>query len=114
MHCNRQLADFSAHALDYTKDEVRLIAFSADDREHAREMQETHDISFAIGYGVDAEAFARASGCYYDPDEHYLHASGFILRPDGTIASAVYATGAVGRLRAEEALGQITYFRGDD
>jgi peroxiredoxin len=107
------LADFAAHTVDYTKEQVRLIAFSADDREHAREVQEKHDIAFALGYGVDAEAFARATGCYYDPDDHYLHASGYIVRPDGTIASAVYATGAVGRLRAEEALEQAKFFRSD-
>jgi peroxiredoxin len=107
------LADFAAHVDDFEQAGVKVLAFSVDDREHARKVRDKHEISFRIGYGVDALAFARATGCFYDEDDLYLHASSDILRPDGTIASAVYSTGAVGRLRAEEALEQIKFFRGD-
>lgn len=92
---------------------MKVLAFSVDDREHARKMRDKHEIAFRLGYGVDAVAFARATGCFFDADDLYLHASGYILRPDGSIASAVYSTGGIGRLRAEEALEQVKFFRGD-
>ena len=92
---------------------MKVLALSVDDWEHARKMRDKHEITFRLGYGVDAVAFARATGCFYDEDDLYLHASSYILRPDGTIASAVYSTGGVGRLRADEALEQVKFFRDD-
>ena len=92
---------------------MKLLGFSVDDREHAQKMRDKHEIDFRLGYRVDAVAFARATGCFYDADNLYLHASSYILRPDGTIASAVYSTGAGGRLQAEEALEQVKFFRDD-
>ena len=40
-------------------------------------------------------------------DDGYFHACGFILKPDGTVRSAVYSAGAIGRFRPEESLEQV-------
>ncbi len=36
-------------------------------------------------------------GHWYDPGKKFLHATGFIVKPDGVVAPAVYSTGPIGR-----------------
>ena len=40
-----------------------------------------------------------------------MHATGFVLRPDGKIATAVYATGPIGRLNPTEVLRSVAFAR---
>ncbi|MFQ5893484.1 MAG: peroxiredoxin, partial [Nitrospinota bacterium] len=41
----------------------------------------------------------------------YLHATGFILWPDGTIFLSVYSSGAIGRLVANDTIGLIRHYQ---
>jgi dihydrolipoamide dehydrogenase len=38
------------------------------------------------------------TGCFYEERRRILQSTGYVLRPDGTIAVAVYSTGPIGRL----------------
>ena len=42
---------------------------------------------------------------------HYLQTTGFLLTPDGKILNAVYSSGPIGRLVAEDVIGMVTYVR---
>ena len=55
---------------------------------------------------VRGDNVAGATGAFYDAEdeEPYLHATSFILNESGKVETAVYSTGSVGRLTAEDAL----------
>lgn len=62
-----------------------------------------------MAYGLNARDFAAKTGAFFDEGKGYIHATGFILRPDGKIENAVYSTGPIGRLTAADTLTLIDY-----
>lgn len=54
---------------------------------------------------------ARSLGCFYEERRGILHATGFLLRPDGTIAVSCYSSGAIGRLEPDSALRLVAHYR---
>lgn len=52
---------------------------------------------------------AAALGSYVNDEPHYLQSTGFVLAPDGTVVTAVYSSGAIGRLVPEDVLGLVRY-----
>jgi len=81
---------------------VALLAASVDSEEDARELIDSLGLTFPIGYGLDYMDFAKKTGAFYEIRREIIHATGFILRKDGTVANSVYASGPVGRLSAED------------
>ncbi len=74
-------------------------------------MIDRHGITFPVGYGLVAEEISRITGAYYDKEENYLHATGFLLRPDKTILIVCYSSGAIGRLVPKDVLQLTRYFK---
>jgi hypothetical protein len=70
---------------------------------------ERKKLTFPIAYGLDARAFAAATGAFFDDVKGYIHATGFILRPDGKVDEAVYSTGPIGRFVSADVLFLIDY-----
>ena len=64
-------------------------------------------------YGeVDAIAVRDSTGAFVQSgDRTFLHATGFVLNPEGKIATAVYATGPIGRLTPTEVLRMVLFVR---
>ena len=61
---------------------------------------------------VDAAAVAESTGAFMQSgDRTFLHATGFILTPDGKVATAVYSTGPIGRLNPTEVLRSVLFAR---
>ncbi len=42
---------------------------------------------------------------------HFLQSTGFVLAPDSTILTAVYSSGAIGRLVAEDVAGLVDFVK---
>ena len=70
-------------------------------------MQEKHKITYPFAYGLNAIDIASRYGAFYDKNKEFLHATGFILTPKGTVCNAVYATGSTGRYFAADTLKHI-------
>ncbi|MGD1153225.1 MAG: hypothetical protein ABR911_10185 [Syntrophales bacterium] len=70
---------------------------------------EREKLTFPIAYGLDVRAFAATTGAFFDDVRGYVHATGFILRPDGKVDEAVYSTGPTGRFTSADALFMIDY-----
>lgn len=85
---------------------MRIIALSSDAREDARGTVDKLGIDFPVIYGLDAGATSRLIGCYTGLHEGRPHVQpvSFVLDAQGTILHAVYSSGKVGRLTAEDAL----------
>lgn len=108
-YCNAQLAAFS-RALDTLSElGVKVVALSVDDEETSAALVGKHKLRFPVGHSADADKIATATGAYVNDDPHYLQSTGFVLAPDGTVRLAVYSSGAIGRLVADDVVGFIRY-----
>ncbi len=92
---------------EFRKRDVTVVAASVDTLEDARNIVETERLIFSVGYGMDARQVSAATGAFFEEEKGYLHATGFLIKPDGLVTNAVYSTGSIGRLRAEDSLRVI-------
>ncbi len=98
----RKLAEFDALG-------VRVVAASVDPREAAGRTVERYGLTFPVGFGLDAREVAGMTGAFFEEKDGYLHATGFIVNPEGKVMNAVYSSSAIGRLVPEDCLGLIKY-----
>jgi hypothetical protein len=52
-----------------------------------------------------------ATGCFYEERRQILHSTGYVLRPDGTVAVGVYSTGPIGRLVWQDVLALVQFYK---
>ena len=69
-------------------------------------------LAYPVGYGLNAEAVSELTGSFYNPDKGFLHAAGFLLRPDKNIEVAAYSSGPIGRLVAGDTLKLVRFYKG--
>lgn len=114
--CNAQLAAFARRLPQLEQLGVHIIAISADNVDEARQTVDHNHIAFPVLYGADPHTTAATFGTHVATDEHgtYTNSSGFIVDPNGSIFLAVYSSGAIGRIVAEDALGMIKYLQAAD
>lgn len=110
-YCRRQLADFQRSLDRFRSVDVRVRALSADPGDEARATVEEHRLEFPVGFGLDPARARDELGAYLGEDDRFIQATGFVLRPGGRVALAVYSSGAVGRLVAADVLGLVEYAR---
>lgn len=104
------MADFQNKITRFTENDVQVVAASSETLDAARETVAKLGLSYPVGYGLEPEVFAAHFGAYYaDDDEPYLHATGFLIDPAGTVDIAVYSSGAIGRFTADDSLQILDY-----
>jgi peroxiredoxin len=101
------LADFQSRIREFEDRGIAVVAASADKLSDALATVSRHQLSFPVVHGLDAGEFAEQTGAFFDREKGFLHASEFILAPDGKLAAAVYSTGPLGRFSAKDVLGWI-------
>ncbi|UMB69528.1 peroxiredoxin family protein [Mycobacterium paraterrae] len=108
-YCNAQLSAFS-RALDALHEvDAKVVALSVDDERTSTELVTKRRLEFPVGHSADATKVAGLVGAYVNDDPRYLQSTGFVLAPDGTTLLAVYSSGAIGRLVADDVVGFIRY-----
>jgi peroxiredoxin len=105
------VAEYQAAWGQFQAENIGLIAASVDSAQRMQRLADKAGVAFPMGINLDAEAVSRATGAFYEPERRFLHATGFVLRPGGTIEVACYSTGPIGRLAAEQVLSLIRYYR---
>ena len=110
-YCRQQLLGFQQAIEQLHELHAEVIALSVDAQEQALQTVERHRLSFPVLYDLDAHEVAEKIGAFIHEDPLYIQATGFILQPDGTIALAVYSSGAVGRLVASDTVGFLKYLQ---
>ncbi len=108
------MADFQENIERFADLDVDVVALSVDSEEDAQKMVDRHGLTYPVLYGLDAVKTMATIGGYINDDPAFLHPSGFVLRPDGTIAILVQSSGAIGRLTADDTVGLVTYYKGTD
>lgn len=108
-YCNAQLAAFG-RAQDKLADlNAKVVALSVDDEATAAQTVDKYKLTFPVGHSADADAVSAVLGSYTNPEPRYLQSTGFVLAPDGTVITAVYSSGAIGRLVADDVVGLLRY-----
>ncbi len=88
-----------------------MVAGSVDSAEKTLALSDKLGITYPMAYGLDPEEVSRLIGSFYEKEKNYLHASGFIVRPNNSVEMAVYSTGAIGRFVAKDALSAVKYYK---
>jgi peroxiredoxin len=105
------LADFQGKIDQFNEIGTQVVTLSVDSEEDAQKTLEDNTLTYPVLYGLDAREMVSTIGAYINEEPLYLHATGFILRPDGTIAVAVYSSGAIGRLVADDTARLIRHYQ---
>ena len=87
------------------------MALSVDSEEDAQKMVDRHKLTYPVLYRLNGRETMATIGGYINEEPLYLHPSGFILRPDGTIVLLVQSSGAIGRLVANDTIGLIQHYQ---
>lgn len=108
-YCNAQLASFSrAHdALEQAG--ARVVALSVDDEATSTALADKLRLTFSLAHSADADLVSKTLGSYVNDEPRYLQSTGFVLAPDGTVVTAVYSSGAIGRLLPDDVVGLVKY-----
>ena len=106
------MLDFQVQAEVLKKLDIQVVAASVDPLERAEETVKGLKLPFLVGYGLYAKEVSAQIGAYYDEKEMYLHATGFLLRPDGTVLNAVYSSRSIGRLVPQDVTSLVEIVRG--
>ena len=110
-YCNAQLAAFSRAADKFAELGIKIVAFSVDDEATSTGLVDKHHLAFPVGHSADADEIVVATGAYTNEDPQHLQSTGFVLAPDGTVITAVYSTGAIGRLVADDVAGLVHHVK---
>lgn len=110
--CTAQLAGFARAADALAEVGVRVVSLSVDDAAHAAELVAKRRLGFPVGHSADAEKLSALTGAFTNPDQPFLQSTGFVLDPEGRVVNAVYSTGAIGRLVADDVVGLVRYVKG--
>lgn len=107
------MVDFATHALPFIQGDIKIVAASVDSIETTAALKEGLRVGFPVYAEVDAAAVAEATGAFMHSDDQrtFLHATGFLVEPDGTINTAVYSTGPVGRMTPSDVLRKVAFAR---
>lgn len=113
-YCKAQLAAFARARASLQSIGVEIVAVSVDDEGVSTALVDTMRLNFTVGFGVKADEISAATGAYVAEDAAYLQSTGFVLDKQGTILTAVYSSGAIGRLVPEDVAGFVRYIESHD
>jgi peroxiredoxin len=109
-YCRAQLAAFARSRESLRAIGVEVVALSVDDEATSAALVEKLRLSFPIGFGANVDEVAAATGAYVGEGSAYLQSTGFVLDKRGRILTAVYSSGAIGRLLPDDVAGFVQYF----
>ena len=102
------MAAYEAAKAELDALEVSVFAVSADNEEQAREVQ-GRGLSFPVAYGA-TKADTDTIGAWWSDDRGgYVQPAEFLLSRGGVVAGAMYASGPVGRMGADEVIRFIQF-----
>jgi peroxiredoxin len=92
--------------------DAKVVALSVDDRATTQALVDGLRIeSYPVLHSADAQQIHELTGAFIETERGFLHATGFLLRPDGKVAQAVYATGPIGRLTPLDTLKVLEFLQ---
>jgi len=105
------LAAFEKAQSKLREEGITVVAASTDPVEKAKETVSEHSLTFPIGYGMPLKETAAALGAFYEERRSILQSTGFVVRPEKTIAVSQYSSGPIGRLVWQDILGLVQFYK---
>ncbi len=87
------------------------MAASTDPLEKAEETVAEQALTFPVGYGLPLTETAARLGAFYEERRGILQATGFVVKPDRTIAVSPYSSGPIGRVVWQDVLGLVQFYK---
>jgi peroxiredoxin len=113
-YCKAQLAAFARARASLRSIDVEIVAVSVDDEAISAALVDKMRLNFPVGFGGKADDISTATGAYVAEDAAYLQSTGFVLDRHGRILTALYSSGAIGRLVPEDVAGFVRYIESHD
>lgn len=90
---------------------ITVVAASVDSVEKAARLKDGMSLGYVnVLAELDAAAVAASTGAaMQDGERTFLHATGFLLHPDGHIVNSVYSSGPIGRFTANDVLKKVVF-----
>jgi peroxiredoxin len=108
-YCCAQLAAFSRVSERLAAAGISVVALSVDEEATSRALVDKLRLGFPVGFGANAADIAALTGAFAAEDSAYLQSTGFVLDRRGRILTAVYSSGAIGRLVPDDVAGFVRY-----
>lgn len=108
-YCNAQLSAFARAKPKLDEVGVKVAAFSVDDEETTAKLVDKLHLGFPVAHSADPDEIAETLGAYVNDEPKYLQSTGFVLDPSGAVLTAVYSSGAIGRLTPDDVAGFVNY-----
>lgn len=102
----RQLAAWEDKKAELEGLEASIYAVSCDSLDQAAEVV-GRGLTFPVGYGATKADAERIGSWWSDDHDGYIQPSEFLLGRGGVVLGAMYASGPVGRMGADEAVRAI-------
>jgi len=109
--CNAQLSAFSRASDSLDAEGIKVVALSVDDEDTSTKLVAKLHLNFPVAHSADVDKVAAALGAYVNDDPRYLQSTGFVLGPNGSVVTAVYSSGAIGRLVADDVIGLVRHIK---
>ena len=93
------------------EESITVVAASTDPLEKAKETVSEHSLTLPVGYGLPLKDTAATFGAFYEERRGFLQATGFVVKPDKTIAVAQYSSGPIGRLVWQDILWLVQFYK---
>jgi peroxiredoxin len=110
-YCQAQLAGFQRANEKLAAAGIKVVALSVDDEATTVATIEKFKLSFPVGHSANAEKVASITGAYTNDSPRYLQTTDFLLAPDSKILNAVYSSGPMGSLVAEDVIGMVAHLK---
>lgn len=101
------MAEWEANKPALDELETTVIAVCTDTKEQTQEVKDK-GLSFPIAYGATKEDGELIGAWWSDDHDGYIQPSEFLLGRGGVVLGAMYASGPIGRMGADEAIRFIT------
>jgi hypothetical protein len=105
------LAAFEAVRDELESEGVSLVAGSVDAAAEAAGTVREEGLSYPVLHSLPLMPTAKTLTAFYETRRSILHATGFVVRPDRTIAVACYSTGPIGRLEPVDVLRVVRFWK---
>jgi peroxiredoxin len=105
------LAAFERAQPKLREETIMVVAASTDPLDKAKETVSEHSLTFPVGYGLSLKETAATFGAFYEERRNVLQATGFLVKPDKTIAVSQYSSGPIGRLVWQDILGLVQFYK---
>ena len=101
------MAEWEANKAALEELEATIFAVSVDSLEQAQEVKDK-GLTFPVAYGATKEDGDLIGAWWSEERGGYIQPSEFLVGRGGVVLGAMYASGPVGRMGADEAIRQIT------